>query len=97
MPAAKLDTPPKERTAAGLPGIKVPPLKLKNAAAPPAPSNENVDAAQRQLAAAAAGAPTAKPAAAAKGGKGGKKPYLTFLPAGKKVRPLALQCAGGWC
>lgn len=79
---AKLPTPPKERPTAQLPAVKVPPLKLKSAAAS-ATADEN---AQSNLALPdAASAAVAAAAAEKQGGKGKKGGTLRFM-SGKKVR-----------
>eukprot|EP00887_Chlorella_sp_A99_P003888 scaffold11.g3888.t1 len=91
-PPAKLVTPPKDRLAAALPGLKVPPLKLKGQAeavpSSAAPKDENANAAQApvaapQRAALPAAAAKAAPAKQQQQQQGGNKPYLTFLPSKK--------------
>ncbi|KAL4421906.1 hypothetical protein ABPG77_005190 [Micractinium sp. CCAP 211/92] len=93
---AKLPTPPKERPAAQLPAVKVPPLKLKSAAASAAVSVSADENAHSNLA--LSDAPSAAVAAEVtekQGGKAKKGGTLRFMP-GKKVAkkqavPPALQ------
>ncbi|KAL4437448.1 hypothetical protein ABPG75_004587 [Micractinium tetrahymenae] len=79
---AKLPTPPKERPAAQLPAVKVPPLKLKPAAAAaPTVSDENAATSNMALLEASSVAAAAAEKQGSKGKKGGT---LRFMP-GKKV------------